>query len=250
MSISNPSLKNPCQKFIDFKSDKGKFFYYDKAKEEQIEIPLPIYFVVLDELVTISGFNKRHDCGIYSNEVRSTAHDIMRVKTFKGGESVTGLYNDVKDTIKAMGGKFTKSVYALKVSKKEDPELVNFKFKGASFSAWLDQKNFTENALVGITGLKEESNGNTKYKVPVFKFYALSDELLETAIEEDKKLQEYLKVYLSQIPEKEIAEADKNDDPDEVDETVVNSALGRYKREVKKESPEMEEEEGLEAPPF
>ncbi len=34
MSISNPKIENPCQKFIEFKGDKGQFFYYDKELEE------------------------------------------------------------------------------------------------------------------------------------------------------------------------------------------------------------------------
>jgi hypothetical protein len=54
MSKSNPKIENPCKKFIDYKGDKGQFFFYDKDKEEQIEISIPIYFVVLDELSTIN----------------------------------------------------------------------------------------------------------------------------------------------------------------------------------------------------
>ena len=91
MSISKPKLENPCRKFIDFKSDKGEFFFYDKEKEESVKVPVPLYFVVLDELATISGYNKKNDCGIYSNEVHKTATEILRVKTFKGGESIIGL---------------------------------------------------------------------------------------------------------------------------------------------------------------
>ena len=105
--------------------------------------------------------------------MKNVNNEILRVKTFKGGETVTGHYSHIKDTIKAMGGKYTKSVYALKVSKNEEPEMVNFKFKGASFSAWLSARSFTDNSLIGIVGMKKEKNGKTEYQVPVFKFYAL-----------------------------------------------------------------------------
>lgn len=244
MSISNPSLKNPCTKFIDFKSDKGKFYYYDKQEEKNVEIPLPLYFVVLDELSIITGYNKKHDCGIYSNEVRNVNNDILRVKTFKGGESVTGTYPHIKDTIKAMGGKFTKSVYALKISKDEQPEMVNFKFKGGTFSAWLDVKAYTENSVIGVRELKKEKNGNNEYLVPVFKFYALSKDILEEAVEMDKVLQKYLKEYFNQVPEKEIAaaEAESDPDPEVIDQEKVEAALSRYKAS---KLPEDDEEPGV-----
>jgi hypothetical protein len=232
MSKSNPKIQNPCNKFIDFKSDKGKFFFYDKEKEQQIEVPLPIYFIVLDELSTISGYNKKNDCGIYSNEIHSTVNEILRVKTFKGGESVIGLYKDIKDTIKAMGGKYTKSVYALLVNLDKTTELVNFKFKGASFSSWLDKKINSFTSIVGIVDMTEETNGNTIYKVPVFKAFKLSPELDEKAISADEILQEYLKIYKSQEPEKEIAQIEATEEITAKDEwqgsankqTIVNKS--------------------------
>lgn len=249
MSISNPSLKNPCQKFIDFKSDKGVFVFYDKEKEEQVELSLPLYFVVLDELNIITGYNKKHDCGIYSNEIRNVNQNILRVKTFKGGESVTGYYPHIKDTIKAMGGKYTKSVYAMMVSKEKEPEMVNFKFRGASFSAWLEVKNFTENALVGIIKTKTEHNGKTEYQVPVFKFYALSKEIKEEAIAMDIILQKYLKEYFNQIPEKEIAAAETEEDIDGIDETKVEEALRRYS-DTKPKLPDDDDDDDFNKPPF
>jgi hypothetical protein len=208
MSISNPKIENPCKKFIDFKGDKGQLFYYDKEKEQQIEILLPIYFVVLDELSTVSGYNKKNDCGIYSNEVHSTVNEILRVKTFKGGESIIGLYNDIKDSVKALGGKYTKSVYALLINKDKSTELINFKFRGASFSAWLDKKINSTNAVIGIVDLVQEKNGNTTYMVPVFQGFKLEPNVLQSAIETDKILQAYIKEYKSLIPEKEIAKAE------------------------------------------
>lgn len=224
MSKSNPKLQNPCQKFIDFKGDKGQFFFYDKEKEVQVKIPIPIYFIVLDELSTISGYNKKNDCGIYSNEVHSTVKEILRVKTFKGGESITGLYSDVRDNIKALGGKYTKSVYALLIEKDKEPELVNFKFKGASFSAWLDKKGNVDNSIIGIMDFTEEMNGNTTYLVPVFKFFKLTPELNQQAIEADKILQSYLKEYKAQQPEQEIAKAEVVEEIQTNDEWQKGSA--------------------------
>jgi hypothetical protein len=216
MSKSNPKIENPCKKFIDYKGDKGQFFFYDKELEEQIEIEIPIYFVVLDELSTISGYNKKNDCGIYSNEVHRTTDEILRVKTFKGGESITGFYNDIKDAVKGIGGKYTKSVYAMLIGIDKQPELVNFKFKGAAFSAWLEKKMNPDNCIIGIVEFTEERNGNTVYQVPVFKSFKLTPEFNNQAIEMDKELQEYLKEYKAQQPEKEIAKAEA------AEETISN----------------------------
>lgn len=209
MSKSNPQIENPCKKFIDYKGDKGQFFFYDKDLEEQINLPTPLYFVVLDELSTISGYNKKNDCGIYSNEVHRTTDEILRVKTFKGGESIIGLYNDIKDSIKALGGKYTKSVYALLLKEGAEPEMVNFKFRGASFSAWLDKKINIDSSVVGIVDFTEEKNGNTVYQVPVFKAFKLTPEINQKAIDMDMVLQAYLREYKAKQPEKEIAKAEE-----------------------------------------
>jgi hypothetical protein len=211
MSISNPRLQNPCTRFIDYKGDQGKFFFYDKEMETQIEVPIPIYFIVLDELSTISGFNSKNKCGIFSNEVHRINEEILRVKTFKGGEQITGLYKDIKDNIKAIGGKYTKSVYAMLIGDGITPQLVNFKFKGSAFSGWLDKKFNTDNQVCGIVDFQDEINGNTEFKVPIFKVFKMTAELKAKAIEFDKILQAYLKEYKAYVPEKEIAKAEASE---------------------------------------
>jgi hypothetical protein len=208
MSRSQPKLEHPCKKWIDFNSEEGLFFYYDKETEKKVEVPMPIYFTTLDELNTITGYNKRHDCGITSNEVHATTSEILRVRTFKGGESVTGYYKDIRDNIVAMGGKFTKSVYALLIHPDKTMEFCNFKFKGAAFSAWLDKKFNPLVTIVGITECVQEKNGNNTYNVPVFKQYKLTKEIDAEALKYDEILQAYLKEYKAQIPEKEIAKAE------------------------------------------
>lgn len=208
MSRSNPALENPCKKWIDYSGDEGKFTFYDKEAEKKIDVPLPIYFTVLDECSTITGFNEKHSCGIYSNEVHAIGKEILRVKTFKGGESITGLYKDIRDNIVAIGGKFTKSVYALMINPDKNTEFVNFKFRGIAFSAWMDKKFDPMKSIVGITGFEEGKKGKVTYQVPIFKAYKLTPEIDEEAIMYDTILQEYLKEYFAKEPEKEIAKAE------------------------------------------
>jgi len=203
MSKSNPRIENPCKKFITWKGDKGHFVYYDKETEKEVIMPLPVYFVWLDELATITGYCKKHDCGIYSNEVRKTTEEILRVKTFKGGESITGIYADIKDSIIALGGSFTKSVYVMLVGENVTPELVNFKFHGSAFSGWLEKKFNPDECTTGILSFREETNGNINYKVPVFQAFKLSPDTDQLAFSMDIELQEYLKEYKALQPEKE-----------------------------------------------
>lgn len=208
MSFSNPTLENPCKKFIDFKSDDKQFVYWDKElgdNGKSVVIPTPIYFIVLDELTTISGYYKEGDCGIYSNEIHFLKDEVLKVRTFKkGGPTIVGLYDTIKDSIKAIGGKFTKSVYAMLITPEGTTELVNFRFRGAAFSAWLDKKVNTGRQVVCIADeFIEEHNGKTVYNVPVFKAFNMKPEHRAIAVEMDKELQTFLKAYKSRQTEKE-----------------------------------------------
>jgi len=193
MSYSEPKATNPATKFIEFRD--GKFQYFDKSTEANVTIDLPIYFIVLDELSTISGYCEKTKSGIFSNEVHRTSEEILNVRTFKGGEQIIGLYKDISDAIARIGGKFTKSVYALLLNEVGDTELVNFKFRGASFSGWIDKKFNPEKHAVGIIETVEATKGKTVYQVPIFKPFKITPEQDETARAADTELQAYLKTY-------------------------------------------------------
>jgi len=217
MSFSEPKIENPATKFIEFRD--GKFQYWDKVLEKNVIIDLPIYFVVLDELSTISGFCEKTKSGIYANEVHRITDETLNVRTFKGGEQIIGLYKDISDAVARLGGRFTKSVYALLVnSQGGDNEFVNFKFRGAAFSSWLDKKFNPEKHAIGIEQTVEETKGKTVYQVPIFKSYRLTPELIEQATAMDKQLQNYLKVYKANQAEKEKA-------PEEVVEVVPDEVI-------------------------
>ncbi len=208
MSRSQPTLVNPCSKWIEYSGDSGEFFTYNKETKAKEKVEMPIYFAVLDELSAISGYSEKYGAGVYSNEVSSVVHEQLRVKTFKGGCSIIGMYKDIRDNIAAIGGKFTKSVYALLIHEDRSTEFVNFRFKGSAFSAWLDKGFNPMNFIVGVAETVEETKGKTRYQVPVFKSYRSDPDIDAAAVEQDKVLQEYLKVYKAQAPEAEIAKAE------------------------------------------
>lgn len=198
MSLSNPKAENPVTKWIEFKGSTGKFQYWDKATETNIELPLnKIGFIVLDELNTISGYHSSAESGIYSNEISDLSHETLTVKVFKTNIQITGLYKDIKDNIKAIGGKFTKSVYAALITGKDSLELVNFKMSGSGFAGWLDKHINLLKQGVKVTGLKDGEKGATKFKIPVFEGFDMPENLRLKAVDMDKELQEYLKQYKS-----------------------------------------------------
>ena len=209
MSKSQPSLQNPCRKFIDYSGDTGLFYYYDKDAKKKVEVVMPFYFEVLDELATITGFHEESKSGIYSNEVSSTKTEILKVKCFgKGGINIVGLYDDIKDSIKAEGGKYTKSVYAMLIHTDRSVELVNIRLHGAALNGWIEKKF---NALKFVTSVKEtiqKKKGATKYQEPIFEQFKIDPELDKLAIEMDIELQAYLKEYKAQQAEKETAKAE------------------------------------------
>jgi hypothetical protein len=208
MSKSNPRLTNPASKFIEFKGDSGQFFYFDKETEQKTEVKMPIYFVVLDELSAIKGFNEKHKCGIYSNEIRSIKDDILNVKTFKGGVQIVGKYNDIKDAALREGGKFCKSVYVMLITGKDKYELANFQFHGASFGAWMDKKFNVEKFAIAIEETSQDKKGNVTYTFPVFTKKNLSPDIDKAAIEMDRQLQVYLASYLNQQIEEKISDTE------------------------------------------
>lgn len=196
MSLSTPKIKNPCKKFIEFKGNTGVFQFWNKEKKETEQVALPISFIVLDELSTITGFSDMTQSGIYSNEVHSLKDETLNVRTFKGGLKVVGLYADIKGKIAEMGGKFCKSVYAGLITK-EGLELVNFQLKGISFSSWLNKEFDVTTSGVTIEDCSDGKKGAVKYKIPNYKSLEVADILMDEAKELDKVIQSYLIEYKS-----------------------------------------------------
>lgn len=202
-SNNNVPLANPAKRFIDWDSENGCFKTYDKEKKENVKIPLPVRFYVLDELTTVKGFSDKTQGGIWSNEIKDITKQALSVKSKdKAGKLVTiaeGKYSDIKDTITASGGKYTRSLYVAMLNDKDEYEIVNFQLKGAAFSGWLDFVTEHRNSLmydeIVCGDFKKEKKGATKYTIPVFSSEKASDEGNEAAIQLDVELQGYLREY-------------------------------------------------------
>ena len=188
---------NPAAKFIDWKSNDKCFSYYDKETKENVSLPLPFKFLVLDELHTIKGWNDATQSAIYSNEVKWISKDELIVKPFKGNEIAKGLYKDIKEKVKSAGAHYVKSVYCML----EDGSIANLQLKGAACQSYGDFTAKTRSRLsdewIEVSSAAEGKKGAVKYTTPEFKFQkCLSDSEADLADEAFNTLEAYLKTYL------------------------------------------------------
>jgi hypothetical protein len=224
MSLSNPSVKNPATIFLQWRGgaeavgkdeagktifEGGKLTYYDKDADDgegaNIEVPLPFSFIVLDELITITGFNESTNAGIWSNEVRDTKKGLLVVRT-KGRVIAKGTYDQIKDEVKAAGGKFTKSVYIAYKAEGGELTIGHIKIAGSSLSPWFDfQQKFDVQQCAVCIGDEPtlEKKGTNNYFSPVFEGQNLAPTTMEAAKALDRQVQTYLRTYLSIQPDDE-----------------------------------------------
>lgn len=190
--------QNPATKFFSWKSNDKCFSFYDKESKENVLVPLPFKFLVLDEMHTISGWNDATSSGIYSNEVKFISKEVMTVKPFKGNEIAKGLYKDIKEKVKSAGGHYVKSIYVML----EDGSLANLQLKGSAVQKWGEFTQKTRNRLpdewVVVSKAIEGKKGAVKFFTPEFKFErSISDSEADLADEVFNILEAYMKTYLA-----------------------------------------------------
>jgi len=134
---------SPIKRYLDFRGSTGTFTYYDKDKRERVELE-QLELIVLDVRASVSGFDSDTSAQITSNLVAETGKDILKVVSWKDKKVTNiaeGLYKDIKDTVKAAGGKFTTNVICLCDVTGEGEEICNVQFQGSSLNGWI---NFIE----------------------------------------------------------------------------------------------------------
>lgn len=208
MSLSNPTnnLPNPCKRWFEWNGEKGSLRWFDKEKKENVEVSIPFQFILLDRLNTISGWHNNSESNIYSNEIRSTLNESLVVKSFKMLEPIaTGFYSDIKDKVKANGGKFTINLYIAFTNEGGELELGSLRVHGAAMSAWINFENDkTVRPLIDKKGIKiastlhgEKGTGKKKieWEAPVFELADVPSEVIDDATGIDRALQTYLAAY-------------------------------------------------------
>jgi len=249
-TTQNEILESPCKKYLKWSTIKetikidgdevekikgGTWQYYDKEKEEKVNVKLPLVFSILNQdLVSFKGYDEKNKRGIWSNEVRDKDHVVnIRAKdekllTFKLSE-----YKLSKDKIQGLGGKYTKSVY-IAVDVEGTFEIWNLQLSGSSLTGAIDMDNpdpseredgwfgFTKvnksklySNFIEVSTFKMKKKGSSKFTIPVYSLgeeidAATSDQLNEL----DKQLTEYLDYYFDK------PEAVKEEKKEEADDSL------------------------------
>jgi len=131
---------SPIKRYLQFSGSTGQFSYYDKESKERVELD-ELEIVVLDVRSSITGFNSDTSAQITSNLVAATGSEVLKVASWKDGKSTDiaeGLYKEIKDKVKAVGGKFTANVICLCDVTGEGKEVCNLQFQGSSLNGWIN----------------------------------------------------------------------------------------------------------------
>jgi hypothetical protein len=211
--LNRPTQKssNPATKFLQWKSNDKCFSYYDKEKEENIKVELPLKFIFLEHYHTVKGWNDKTESGIYSNEVFLIGQEPLTVKAFKGGEIASGLYTDVRTKIKDAGGVYHRSIYVML----EDGSLANIQLKGSAVSSYSEffkenRNNIENDSWVVVASAKDGKKGSVKFSTPEFVLGEKTTKKEEEIISEKaKELQEYMNEYFEPSSPRENSAVDK-----------------------------------------
>ena len=211
MSRSNPNdnSPNPATRWHNWNGGSGIVEYYDKEAKETVEVGDKFTFILLDQLSVVKGWHDTSDSGITSNEVKDTKAETMVVKAFKGGILAEGLYANIRDRIKAVGGHFTSNLYIVYRDENKKAQLGCIQFKGAALNAWVDfckaHRLQIWRQAISIVGATEAKKGKITYHVPKFALKELSDETNKDATRIDAEiLQPYLKSYFARTRTQQI----------------------------------------------
>lgn len=199
MSLLDDRPTNPAKHFLKVKS--GKVSYYDKESAENVEVPVPFEFIVLDQLATVKGWSDQDESGYWSNEVKSVGKDVLNVRT-KAGLKASGIWRDIKGDVAVAGAKYHSSIYVA-AKGRDGLEIQNLSLTGAALNAWIEftQKTNLKTNKVVLSGWSDGKKGAVSYKIPVFEAVALEDGELEEAKERARELKAYHEQYFSYNPD-------------------------------------------------
>lgn len=183
------------------KIEGGKLLYWDKEKQEEVEVPLPLVFCPLEITYGYAGFIP--DKGrIWSNEILDFKTQNIRVN-ITGDDTDTiceGVYDEIKDKAYASGARLQTYVYAYC---KQLGGIVRLNLGGSARSAW---KEFTKKVKlssvyehpISIQADEPQESQLGPYVPPKYELgQAYADDVIKKLTDEDKVVIDYLK-YLSE----------------------------------------------------
>lgn len=183
------------------KIEGGKLLYWDKEKQEEVEVPLPLVICPLEITYGYSGFIP--DKGrIWSNEILDFKMQNIRVNITGEDTDVIceGVYDEIKDKAYANGARLQTYVYAYC---KQLGGIVRLNLGGSARTAW---KEFTKKVKlssvyespvsINVDEPKESKLG--PYVPPKYELGTkYTDDVIKKLTDQDKVVIDYLK-YLSE----------------------------------------------------
>lgn len=214
--------QNPAKHFINATS--GKLSFYDKESGDNVEVPTPFEFIVLDQCSTVKGWSEEQDTGYWSNEVKRVGEQPFNVRT-KNGLKASGLWKDIKDELKADKAVFYAVIY-LAAKGRDGLETQALLLKGKSLFTWSEftKKTNLKTHKVVLTGWVDDKKGSIKFKLPVFEAVAMEDAELEEAKALATELKAYHTQYFSYNPDKHNEETARQKDTvvEDIDDEPIN----------------------------
>ena len=142
MSRSNRSSgsSSPVKKYLSFSGGTGLISYYDKEKEEKVELE-EVSLILLDDLASVGGFNESESSGYSSNLLSpyDTGKKAFTVKSKVNGQYQTveeGIWKEIKGSSNISGAKYARNLFAL-ADVGDGLELVRLEVTGSGLSPWL-----------------------------------------------------------------------------------------------------------------
>lgn len=240
MSRSNPTehAPHPCQRWHEWDGSAGEIYYYDKnevnpqdpkKKGLNITVGKKFVFIVLDRLALVKGWHEPSESSIQSNEVRDTKAEALVVKARKGGILAEGFYANIRDRVKACGGKFTCNLY-IAYKDGDGLKLGSLQFKGAALNAWVEFEKKNRDAIwkqaVKINGSTSGKKGAITFEVPKFSLLTVTEKTDTEAKALDSLLQVFLKNYFkrSRVEQVDRPHVEPSDNDVQESESVVEEA--------------------------
>lgn len=219
MSRSNPQengVPNPATRWFEWNGETGAIRYYDKDVKQNVEVGSDFTFLLLDQVGRVGGWDKEGDCAIYSNDVKDTRQEVLVVRSRKSGTIAEGIYQDIKDRVIRMGGKFVANCYIAYKNGGSSLKIGSLQFQGAALHAWAEFQKANRADLykkaIRINGFTEGKKGKIVFRVPILTLKDISSESDAAAVALDKELQEYLASYFKRTKRDQVEAPQHHDD--------------------------------------
>lgn len=199
MSITNTnngtSVRNPATAILEWDAMEGNFKYYDSEAKERAFLKGKIEFIVLDQLSNVSGWVQDLG-GCKAQETHNLSKAPLKVQAWKDGKPTLvkeGMYKDIKDSLKAMGIKYRKVVYALTTECETfgAGTIIKLDLGGCAMSQWIEDE-IKDGKQVALAGAEQvQLNKMVSYMKPQFSVVEPDTADLLEAKDADVQLQAY-----------------------------------------------------------